>query len=153
LTVEIRDVYVLNTIRCGSGAAVDICYNCQYVPELATRRGVRPSFKLHNPHISRPSGTAHSQSYETPKSNRPPPDNEALDARTTFHLPATKKSRNHFFGISMLEGKLSCLHKHLSFLNCFPYENEDEVGIRTLLPPSLYEMKDLVSCQSPRSVG
>jgi len=92
------------------------------------KHGVLCFLKLHNPHISRRCSTARWQSYETSKSNRRPPENEAVDARITFHLSGKeeKKKIKIIPRISMLKGKLSCLHKYSTFLNCFPYENKDE---------------------------
>jgi hypothetical protein len=48
----------------------------------------------------------------------------------------------------MLKGKLPCLHKYSTFLNCFPYENKDEgwTGL-FLLCLLFYRMKYFMTCQ------
>lgn len=116
------------------------------------KHGVLCFLKLHNPHISRCSSTERWQSYETSKSNRRPPENEAVDARMTFHLSGKRgwgcRGIKIILRISMLEGKLSCLHKYSTFLNCFLYENKDEDWIGFfMLCFLLYEMKDFMTCQ------
>jgi len=102
------------------------------------KHGVLCFLNLHNPHISRCCSTARWQSYEKSKSNRRPPENEAVDARITFHLSGKGRGGEIKIipRISMLKGKLPCLHTYSTFLNCFPYENKDKdwTGLFLLCP-------------------
>lgn len=64
--------------------------------------------------------------------------------RRTNKFPLIRKERNKIiFRISMLEGKLSCLHKHSIFLNCFLFWNKVLGGIGPLaLCLPIYEMRE-----------